>query len=216
MGTLLSFQDEIPPDACSKTFTDTISIATEMDIDYLWIDWLCVIRDSLEDWLKEGSSVASLYGGSLLNIAAASASDGSHGCFFDRKKSWRCQFLAGHGRDTTFYDCVPACPYAITADLPLETRGWTLQERILAPRTVQFTKKEAYWECFEKIACEVFPAGIPSELLAEQNRDVLKKELSVFRLVAVDHGPVLSTKFDLWQGQACRDIRHCASSRIRR
>lgn len=37
---------------------------------------------------------------------------------------------------------------------PLNDRGWTLQERLLAPRVLHFGTSEMAWECAEKIACE--------------------------------------------------------------
>lgn len=33
------------------------------------------------------------------------------------------------------------------ADQPLSDRGWTLQERLLSPRTINYGRTEMYWEC---------------------------------------------------------------------
>lgn len=33
------------------------------------------------------------------------------------------------------------------ADEPLSDRGWTLQERLLSPRTIHYGRTEMYWEC---------------------------------------------------------------------
>ncbi|KAG4287357.1 hypothetical protein FPRO06_05009 [Fusarium proliferatum] len=40
---------------------------------------------------------------------------------------------------------------------PLNTRGWVVQERFLAPRIVHFTKSQMYWECLETTVCEADP-----------------------------------------------------------
>ena len=48
---------------------------------------------------------------------------------------------------------------------PLATRAWTLQERLLAPRTVHYTKNQMYWECQECIIPEDganFPRMFPT------------------------------------------------------
>jgi hypothetical protein len=37
---------------------------------------------------------------------------------------------------------------------PLNKRGWVLQERVLAHRTIYFTNKQTYWECGEGVRCE--------------------------------------------------------------
>jgi len=36
-------------------------------------------------------------------------------------------------------------------------RGWALQERILSPRTLHFSKTELFWECRDLSACETYP-----------------------------------------------------------
>ena len=39
-------------------------------------------------------------------------------------------------------------------DGPLSKRGWVLQERALAHRTIFFTDRQTYWECGEGVRCE--------------------------------------------------------------
>ena len=36
----------------------------------------------------------------------------------------------------------------------LNKRGWVLQERVLAHRTIYFTDKQIYWECGHGVRCE--------------------------------------------------------------
>lgn len=36
----------------------------------------------------------------------------------------------------------------------LNKRGWVLQERALARRTIFFAEKQTYWECGEGVRCE--------------------------------------------------------------
>lgn len=65
----------------SQTFQDSVVVATNMNVRYLWIDSLCIIQDSFDDWAKESSRMGEYYMNSLFNILAISASDGSGGCF---------------------------------------------------------------------------------------------------------------------------------------
>lgn len=87
---LASYRDEIPQGNLSKTVRDAIKIARELGLSYLWIDTLCIIQDSPEDWAVEASLMEAVYGGSDLNIAASGAKDGSEGCFFDRSELSQC------------------------------------------------------------------------------------------------------------------------------
>jgi hypothetical protein len=39
-------------------------------------------------------------------------------------------------------------------ELPLSSRAWAFQERLLSPRILHFTENELIWECSEGIECE--------------------------------------------------------------
>lgn len=43
----------------------------------------------------------------------------------------------------------------------LAQRGWALQERLLSPRILYFSRNQLVFECNDKIRCESFPDGIP-------------------------------------------------------
>lgn len=80
-SSLGSFMSSIPTEELTRTFTDAISITRALGIDYLWIDSLCIIQDSDQDWQTESALMSSVYSGSKINIAAAAAHDGTEGCF---------------------------------------------------------------------------------------------------------------------------------------
>ena len=44
---------------------------------------------------------------------------------------------------------------------PLSGRAWVLQERLLSPRTLHYTKTQLFWECRESKACESSPDPYP-------------------------------------------------------
>ncbi|KAL2671482.1 hypothetical protein Neosp_014072 [[Neocosmospora] mangrovei] len=45
---------------------------------------------------------------------------------------------------------------------PLTSRGWVFQERLLAPRILQFGENQVYWRCSQLFACEMWPQGVCS------------------------------------------------------
>jgi hypothetical protein len=158
---LSSFQQRIPPDALTKTFRDAIDICRYLDIPYLWIDSLCIIQDSAEDWAKQSALMAHIYGECDLNIAATSAEDGNVGCFLDRPKNWNVQIRPLPEREDILYDCLPYPLLNPEKDV-LNQRGWVVQERYLSRRTLHFTSNEVFWECDGLSACETCPGGNPS------------------------------------------------------
>lgn len=156
------FQTQIPPEALSQTVMDAVEIARRLGFSYIWIDTLCIIQDDPDDWKRESSIMGAVYGGSSLNIAASGAHDGNDGCFFDRPQHWRCQAEVKIDGSAQLHDFVSSSfNYTRLSEMPLMRRGWVLQERLLAPRTLHFTTTELFWECHQKSACESFPEELP-------------------------------------------------------
>lgn len=67
-----------------KVFRYAIALTRLFDIRYLWIDRLCIIQDSDEDWSHEAQLMKQVYASSYCPIAASDADHPSKGCFFDR------------------------------------------------------------------------------------------------------------------------------------
>ncbi|KAH7393407.1 heterokaryon incompatibility protein-domain-containing protein [Cadophora sp. MPI-SDFR-AT-0126] len=166
-SNITKFQEKVPVQALTKTFQDAIRITSYLGLQYLWIDSLCIIQDDIDDWHRESPLMSDVYGGSTINIAASSAPDGSHGCFFDRHMFW------GHtiqneyyGRQslarTVYYQCIPDDFEEYLLAQPLFGRAWVQQERLLSKRILHFTRNEVFWECEGIVRCETFPDRIPS------------------------------------------------------
>lgn len=167
ISVLHAFQSTSPYDELCKTFQDAIFIASSLEIEYLWIDSLCIIQDDEEDWRQEPLLMSMVYGNSYLNIAAAGASDGTQGCFFenDPKRVNRLQVETMQNGKRQLYDCIPTriYRYCVSAT-PLSSRAWTLQERLLAPRNLHFSRAQILWECNRGIFCESLPYEVPLSL----------------------------------------------------
>jgi hypothetical protein len=81
-GNILSMMKGIEFSNLTKTSQDAILLVQELGLRYLWIDSLCIIQDSRDDWLKESSIMTQVYSSSLFNIAATAAEDRSKRLFF--------------------------------------------------------------------------------------------------------------------------------------
>lgn len=85
--TSLNLEDfliEIPVNELTRTFQDAIALTKACKIGYIWIDSLCIMQDSEEDWLHETSLMAPAYLNAECNIAAHWATDGRTGLFHTR------------------------------------------------------------------------------------------------------------------------------------
>jgi hypothetical protein len=148
--------DKLPP-----TFRDAVIMTRELGVRYLWIDALCIIQDSAEDWLSESATIDQIYGKSYCTLAASSSKNSSGGLFNERdpRHSTICT-LAYPSETGVSAGIVANLPRVIAQRFenePLESRGWALQERLLSPRTIHFTSSQAIWQCREAYVGEECP-----------------------------------------------------------
>ena len=57
-----------------------------MGVGDIWIDVLCIIQDSAEDWQRECTVMGEVYGNSFLNLCAFAGGDSRSGLFPERDK----------------------------------------------------------------------------------------------------------------------------------
>ncbi|RYP04004.1 hypothetical protein DL765_010345 [Monosporascus sp. GIB2] len=60
-SNLEKHRSKIEYDALPKTLQDTVKVTREIGIRYLWIDRLCIVQDSKEDWDAESKRMDSVY-----------------------------------------------------------------------------------------------------------------------------------------------------------
>lgn len=155
----------IPNRMLPKTFSEAIQIARAVGIAYLWIDSLCIIQDNSKDWKVEASRMASVYGGSSLNIAASSARNGSEGCFVEPDHcgggfTARVN-IAGRGQVLDISNNKEVQKNVF--DTHLATRAWAVQEKVLPPRTLHCGEQGLFWECRTRLASSFFPNGFSAQ-----------------------------------------------------
>ncbi|KAI1211173.1 HET-domain-containing protein [Annulohypoxylon truncatum] len=162
-STIDGLRNGLSVDILPKTFQNAFEVIARLKVRYIWIDRLCIVQDSAEDWRAEASTMQSVYRHGLLNIAALSAPDDQAGCFFDRDPASVAPTIVDLGpRDGSigmFYR-FEAEREAWMKDFegqPLLSRAWVLQERILSTRNLYFGSKQVFWECFETNCCETVP-----------------------------------------------------------
>lgn len=167
----------IPMDSFPRTFSDAFQIAKAVGISYIWIDSLCIVQDDDDDWQKEADLMQSVYSGSHLNIAAASATDAYGGCFV-KPPYFRDGVQAKINIQGT--EVIKEFSYQgfykrSILNSHLMSRGWAIQEKLLAPRTIHFGDRGAIWECAGTVVSEFFPKwepeGLGTCLLYRQMRD---------------------------------------------
>ncbi|KIX98787.1 uncharacterized protein Z520_05248 [Fonsecaea multimorphosa CBS 102226] len=165
LTNLESLTKDIAWSQLPKTAQDAIEICRKLDIEYLWIDSLCIIQHYQPDWADQSEKMSTIYGQSYLNIAAMDSNDSRGGCFRSTGSDKRYPPHTVPGHPTLQIQQQPhfthldfgANYFTSGASPPLLRRGWVLQERLLSPRCVYYGRDELLWEC--KACADCFCGG---------------------------------------------------------
>jgi hypothetical protein len=122
-----------------KTFREAIQFTRALSVQYLWIDSLCILQDSLEDWRHQSALMGEIYKNCFCNLAATGSSNSQGGIFVERDLNMIRPFnlaimeksldgrIAHQGRYYV-WDAGLWRNHVETA--PLNRRGWVLQVNV--------------------------------------------------------------------------------------
>ena len=150
------FRKHIPLRELRQTFQDAIKIAQELRVPYVWIDSLCIIQGSEQDWRAESKTMHLVYRNAFCTLAAAEAGKLEDGFIDIAKPVVKTEFLLLlelQGKVEEFmviYDSARFLQSRIPK-WPLMNRGWVLQESLLSRRTMYFGTP-LIWECREGLS----------------------------------------------------------------
>ena len=159
----------------APTFRETIYVARELKIEYVWIDCLCIIQDDYPDKKREISKMGHIYKNALCNIAAAEEYHPQLGLFRSSNSNHLKPFKVHVERPfptTRRHHDMRGSYHLVNTDFkrrnlydaPVNKRAWVVQERCLSSRVLTFTWNQVFWQCETFSACETFPCGYPRKL----------------------------------------------------
>ncbi|KAI1739133.1 hypothetical protein F4680DRAFT_422948, partial [Xylaria scruposa] len=135
------------------TFKHAVKATRALGIEYLWIDSICIIQGPDGDWATQAGLMEAVYSSAYCVLAASRATSQYSGFLHERddrefvgipQKNGGSLYLCEFADDFTTH--VLKSHHA--------SRGWVLQERALASRSVYFSDTQTYWECGDGIRCE--------------------------------------------------------------
>jgi hypothetical protein len=160
------------PSLLPVVFQDAAVLARSINITCLWIDTLCIIQDSREDWEEQAANMGQVFEGAAITIAASSSPDPYNSLFGVRETMYQeielfsdakeelagVEFKARRKIDRGIHAKTGRSTHAD----PLDTRAWGLQERMLSTRLIAFTGAELQWTCRTLRACECHQKTYPT------------------------------------------------------
>jgi hypothetical protein len=153
---------DLPP-----LFQDVIRCARTLDIEYIWIDRLCIIQGENGDFQSQAPKMGEIYGNATLTIAAGSAASENDRILVTRRSRWLASNIEVNvkGIGSLHLRCRRR-PYALGTEArggdygKVSTRAWIWQERLLSARTIFYTPSALKFECHCHSIWEGFGQGI--------------------------------------------------------
>ena len=169
VDTLSSHEISIPIAVLPRLYHDVVILARSLEVQYIWIDSLCIVQDDDEDRDHEIRRMGDIFDGAFLVVIAASAPSPRTGILQTALWPW-----SGPGRSRYVWRDATAVRYdGLNLDKVhfrerihkhserdacqrerIMRRAWTYQERLLARRCLVFKEKEIVWECKTWCRCE--------------------------------------------------------------
>ncbi|KUI56542.1 hypothetical protein VP1G_03929 [Cytospora mali] len=152
----------IPEASMTQAIKDAIRVCKALSIQYLWVDSLCIIQDSLDasDWERESMSMALLYKHALVTFAALSSSSCDESFLGRNRRHVEVDFhsklqpgihgtfnLVASGHSPYRFPHAESWPSLDVDASKLRTRGWTLQEWAASERKLLFGASMIHFCC---------------------------------------------------------------------
>ncbi|CZR68904.1 uncharacterized protein PAC_18805 [Phialocephala subalpina] len=188
-----------------RTFQDAITITRRLRMRYIWIDSLCIIQDDAIDWETEAANMGAIYEKSLLTISASISANPTHGIFSRRQAPHGIDGVDNNGDKYTVFvrelfshkELSTEAAKGLKSDIPLLTRAWAYQERLLATRVLHYLPNELFWECRSAIRCEcgVYTPGAKlrqhskrgfSKVIQRNKADSSKSNIELWRWTVIE------------------------------
>ncbi len=165
--TISDFTRSLPVSLLPQTIKDAIHTTRQLGFRFLWIDVLCILQDDEIDKRREIRKMKDIFSNAVVTISAA-CSESCHKGFLYQRHLYRDNFyhrIRGTKAPFVSVEYPPfllpfRCPDGRLGSLilhrwmttraapePINSRAWTLEERLLSPRVLIYSSIQVLWEC---------------------------------------------------------------------
>ncbi|KAI1173824.1 heterokaryon incompatibility protein-domain-containing protein [Nemania sp. FL0916] len=168
------YKQSIVYEVLPQSFQDAIRITYDLGFEYIWIDSLCIIQNSQEDWLSNSCKMDRIYRYAACNLVASAARDSNEGLikprdietFLPLRVNVKWAEWIDFWTTSESYVMVNEDWHTAVALSYLASRGWVMQERLLSQFIIHFTARQLFFESrqgklnWQTASCEQWPSGI--------------------------------------------------------
>ncbi|KAI0385452.1 heterokaryon incompatibility protein-domain-containing protein [Hypomontagnella monticulosa] len=219
----------LPYEELAKSVQDAIKVALNLGLKYLWVDALCIIQDDENDKIEQIADMPRIYNQAHVTIIAARADRATRGFLDDIdiinttrlavKLPFRCP-----GQHATLGSAYVTFIEDNRESEPIHFRAWTLQERYLSNRCLEFGSHQTRWVCASSRSKDGYCDGwkrdrsddIPAHAIwqtiivsyAPRRLSVLTDRILAISGIAQVFGPYLQDKYlaGLWESTLLRSL----------
>ncbi|TRX91898.1 hypothetical protein FHL15_007217 [Xylaria flabelliformis] len=136
-----------------RSIQDAINITSAVGLQYLWADSLCIVQDDEDDKAVQIADMARVYSQASITIIASRASRASDGFLGEINLTAQTQLAVRLPFQCLNQEQTVGSAYLTWIDgsrdrgEPIDSRAWTLQERYLSKRVLEFGSLQTHWTC---------------------------------------------------------------------
>ena len=140
---------------------DAVLVTSKVGLRFIWVDAMCILQDSVEDWTHEANKMSEVYEGCVFTISALAGETSMTNFLGDRGLRpiylGRVKIEDGSRACSSrlFARRVPRSGRTELSRGALSTRAWPLQERVLSPAILHYGRDQMIWECNKHLRSEV-------------------------------------------------------------
>lgn len=149
---LASHLENIPEERLPLTLKQAVDFTRRLNIDYLWVDAICILQDSKEDKKREIRNMRTIFKNAYVTLVASHPPSVSDGFLFPQSTpmssffSIRANTIATGPLDIL----VELLPFSRIRHQPVNNRAWTMEERLLSSKLLIFSSYGLFWQCEEE------------------------------------------------------------------
>jgi hypothetical protein len=163
-SNLSTLRDKFEVQRLPHTLQDALTVCKGLNLDYIWVDCLCIIQDDPVDLARELAIMPQIYQQAWVTISASTAKSVHDGFLHHRGyKTLRDQtpvslpYMCRDGVNSGTIIIGEASGPSVAEqndNLPIHHRAWTYQERRLSPRILDFTDRNLTFICRTGKRCQ--------------------------------------------------------------
>lgn len=160
-----------------RSIQDAVKVTVSLGYRLLWVDSLCIVQDNEAEMAQQIALMPHIYSNAAFTILVARAEKAVDGFLHPHVPKPNTQLavkLPFRGPRQSITSAASRTGHVYVVEHqerwktePIDARGWTLQERYLSPRALEFSSKQVVWNCCTKSEEEQSTDGwtIPAPLM---------------------------------------------------